>query len=75
MVCLSWSLLHIDTNSLTCIPGVVNIVKNSPIAILPIRIFVVVCICFAVQIASTVKKLPVTMAKKNTAKQGQTSID
>ena len=45
---------------LTCSTGLDNNVKNSADAILPIRMFVVVCICFAVKIASMVRKLPVT---------------
>ena len=47
-------------NELTCNTGVDNKVKNSADAILPIRMFDVVCICFAVKITSTVSKLPVT---------------
>ena len=45
---------------LTCSTGVDNKVKNSADAILPISMFVVVCICFAVKITSMVSKLPVT---------------
>ena len=47
-------------HKLTCSSGVDNNVKKSANAILPIRMFVVVCICFAVKIASTVSKLPIT---------------
>ena len=49
---------------LTCSTGVDNNVKNSANAILPIRMFVVVCICFAVKITSTVSKFPVTRTNK-----------
>ena len=45
---------------LTCNAGVNNNVKNSANAILPISMFVVVCICFAVKSTSMVSKLPAT---------------
>ena len=48
----------------TCDTGVNNNVKSSADAILPIRMFVVVCICFAVKITSMVSKLPVTRANE-----------
>ena len=50
---------------LTCSAGVDNNVKNSADAILAISMFVVVCICFAVKITSTVSKLPVTRTNEN----------